>query len=166
MATLLQKVDAELEQMDRAVRELPPLRRIRELSALELGGTAALLSAVYHGVENVLKQGLSACGQPLPTGAAWHRDLLQAGCLHGIITARLRDELAQFMAFRHFFAHAYGFELDPERLRPLVQALRPVYGRFKKAARRFARAQEGVTRVARRRGPQAGRRASSQARSR
>jgi hypothetical protein len=104
-------------------------------------GTASLLSSVYHGVENILKQGLAALGQPLPTGAAWHRDLLQSGCRHAIITPRLRDELATFMAFRHFFTHAYGFDLDPDRLRPLVRELPPVYGRFQKAVRQFARKQ-------------------------
>ena len=45
------------------------------------------------------------------------------------------------MAFRHVFAHAYGFELDPERLRPLVRDVSSVYARFKKEVMRFGRAQ-------------------------
>ena len=64
MASLCEKVEAELEQMDRALRELPGVRRVGKLSVLELGGTASLLSALYHGVENILKQGLidQLCG--------------------------------------------------------------------------------------------------------
>ena len=57
MASLREKVDAELEQMDQALRLLPEARRVSKLSVLELGGTASLLSSVYHGVENILKQG-------------------------------------------------------------------------------------------------------------
>ena len=56
MASLREKVEAELEQMDRALRELPGGRRVGRLSILELGGTASLLSSLYHGVENILKQ--------------------------------------------------------------------------------------------------------------
>ena len=58
MASLREKVEAELEQMDQALRELPGARRVKRLSALELGGTASLLSSLYHGAENILKQAL------------------------------------------------------------------------------------------------------------
>jgi hypothetical protein len=140
MASLPEKVDAELEQMDRALHELPGVRRINKLSVLELGGTASLLSSLYHGVENILKQGLVAQGVALPTGAAWHRDLLQSACAHGILSKALQDQLAPYMAFRHFFTHGYGFELDPRRLQPLVRQARPVFARFKLEARRLVRA--------------------------
>lgn len=117
------------------------MRRVNKLSVLELGGTASLLSSLYHGVENIVKQGLLALGVALPGGAAWHRDLLQSACAHGIISAGLRDRLAACLTFRHFFTHTYGFDLDPRRLRPLVRQVRPVFTRFKLEARRFVRAQ-------------------------
>ena len=140
MASLREKVEAELEQMDRALRELPGVRRVNKLSVLELGGTASLLSSLYHGVENILKQGMLALGAGLPTGAAWHRDLLQSACARGIVSAELRDQLVPFMAFRHFFTHAYGFDLDPLRLLPLVREARPLCACFRKEVRRFVRA--------------------------
>ena len=141
MPGLSEKVAAELEQIERALGELPAARRIKKLSVLELGGTGSLLSAVYHGAENILKQCLIALGATLPTGAAWHRDLLQSAGDHGIISGEMRDLLAPYMAFRHVFTHAYGFELDPERLQPLVRDVPTVYARFKKEVKRFARAQ-------------------------
>jgi hypothetical protein len=51
MASLREKVEAELEQMDQALRELPGARRVNKLALLELGGTASLLSSLYQGVE-------------------------------------------------------------------------------------------------------------------
>jgi len=141
MASLRERIEAELEQMERALNELPSARRVGKLSVLELGGTASLLSSLYHGVENILKQGLLARGTALPGGAAWHRDLLQSACQEGIISARLRDRLAPFMAFRHFFTHAYGFDLDPQRIAPLVREVRPVFASFKNEARQFVRSQ-------------------------
>ena len=89
MASLREKVEAELEQMDQALRELPGARRVSRLSVLELGGTASLVSSLYHGVENILKQGLLASGVALPSGAAWHRDLLQSACEQGMISTEL-----------------------------------------------------------------------------
>ena len=142
MASLREKVEAELEQMDQALGELPGARRVAKLSMLELGGTASLLSSVYHGVENILKHGLLAVGVALPSGAAWHRDLLQSACEQGMISTELRDRLAPYMAFRHFFTHAYGFDLDPQRLAPLVRDVRAVYACFKKEAKRFVSLQE------------------------
>lgn len=55
MANLSEKVEAELEQVEQALRELPPARGMLKLSVLELAGTASLLSSFYHGVENILK---------------------------------------------------------------------------------------------------------------
>jgi hypothetical protein len=55
MASLREKLEAELEQMDQALCELPGTRRLSKLSVLELGGTASLLSSLYHGMENILK---------------------------------------------------------------------------------------------------------------
>lgn len=141
MASLSEKVEAELEQVEQAVRELPATRRMGRLSVLELAGTASLLSAFYHGVENVLKQSLLSLGAPLPTGAAWHRDLLHASLTHQVVSANTRNRLAAYMAFRHFFTHAYGFELEAERLRPLVRDVRSLFADFKVEARRFVRRQ-------------------------
>jgi hypothetical protein len=139
MASLREKLEAELEQMDQALRELPGIRRLSKLSVLELGGTASLLSSLYHGMENILKQGLLALEVALPSGAAWHRDLLQAAHDQGIISTELRNRLVPYMAFRHFFTHSYGFDLDPQRLAPLVREVRAVYACFKKEAKQFVR---------------------------
>ena len=54
-----------------------------------------------------------------------------------MISTELRDKLVPYMAFRHFFTHAYGFDLDPQRLAPLVRDVRAVCACFKKEAKRF-----------------------------
>ena len=91
MASLSEKVEAELEQMERVMRELPETRRVDDLSVLELAGTGSLLSSLYHGAENILKQSLLTLEAALPKGAAWHRDLLQSACENGIISGEVRD---------------------------------------------------------------------------
>jgi hypothetical protein len=127
MADLREKVEAELQNIDDALRDLPQSKQLAHLSSLELVGTAALLSSFYNGVENILKQVLLARRIAIPAGAAWHRDLLNLVAKHGVISVGTRDQLAAYLAFRHFFSHAYGFDLDPDRLLPLVRDLPCVY---------------------------------------
>ena len=60
MASLREKVEAELEQIDQALRLLPEARRVTKLSALELGGTASLLSSVQISGRAVTGEGPKA----------------------------------------------------------------------------------------------------------
>lgn len=46
MASLREKAEAELEQINRALRDLPGTRRVKQLSILELCGNASLLSSL------------------------------------------------------------------------------------------------------------------------
>jgi len=64
------------------------------------------------------------------------------------VSIELRDRLVPFMAFRHFFTHAYGFDLDAQRLAPLVRDVRVVCACFKKEARQFVTTQATSTRAA------------------
>jgi hypothetical protein len=70
MASLREKLEAELEQMDYMLYELPGGRQVNRLYVLELAGTASLLTSLHHGVENIFKQGLHAKSVPLPSEAA------------------------------------------------------------------------------------------------
>ena len=59
----------------------------------------------------------------VPSGDRWHQSLLSLAFTEvprvrpPLLSATLETELVALLAFRHFFRHAYGVELDPTRLR-------------------------------------------------
>ncbi|MBN2132542.1 MAG: hypothetical protein JW741_23780 [Sedimentisphaerales bacterium] len=127
MAEFRERVESEYEAIQKALRMLPEAADLVELSVLELAGVAALLHNFYNGVENVLKQVFLGRGLPIPEGPAWHRDLLTAAGEGQILSLKTADELKRFLAFRHFFSHAYALDLDPKRLEPLVAGAAHVF---------------------------------------
>jgi uncharacterized protein YutE (UPF0331/DUF86 family) len=131
MAEVRELVEAELENIERVVAEFPDSDSLPNLSSLELAGAAALIHNFYNGVENVLKQVVIASGRKLPDGSSWHRDLVNIATSNDIISESTAKELRRYLAFRHFFSHGYSFDLDKERIIPLVKGIQETLTAFR-----------------------------------
>ena len=131
MASLKAKIEAEYENIDRLILELPEKERLPFLEFLQLAGVATILHNFYNGIENILKLILNEKNIPLPEGGSWHKDLLELAEEKGIITKSTREQVGEYLSFRHFFSHAYALDLYAERLEPLVENIKQVYAYFK-----------------------------------
>lgn len=131
MTPLRERVEAEFEQVERVLAAFPHDQPYSDLSTLELAGVSTLLHNFYNGVENVLKQATQSRGLPVPSGPSWHRDLINLALSNDMISAPTADALKPFLAFRHFFVHAYASELEAERLEPLSKQVDEVFAMFK-----------------------------------
>jgi uncharacterized protein YutE (UPF0331/DUF86 family) len=67
----------------------------------------------------------------IPSGENWHRDLLLKAASAGFISESTNEDLKRYLAFRHFFSHAYALDLDPGRIEPLVADAQGVFAKFK-----------------------------------
>ena len=131
MANYRLRIEAEYEAIDKTVSSLPSSPLIN-LSQLELAGVAALLHNFYNGIENVIKQVFQAKGFKITEGPSWHRDLLLKAIDDKIISKALGEELKRFLAFRHFFNHAYSLDLLPEKIEPLAADASDIFDKLRK----------------------------------
>jgi len=124
------RIEAEYEAIENTLSALPD-RPLSILSQLELAGVAALLHNFYNGIENIVKQVFQEKSFPIPQGESWHRDLLLAAAEKNIMSDLLLNNLKQYLAFRHYFSHAYALDLFPERMEPLVKDAVALFNEFK-----------------------------------
>ena len=130
MAKLRKKIEAEIENLEKVLSLLGQTGVHNDLSAIELAGLASFVHNFYNGIENILKQILISIDIKIPDGPSWHSDLLKTAVDKKVISSKMAKNLKGFLAFRHFFSHAYSFDLDKKLLMPLVKRTRTVYKNF------------------------------------
>ncbi|RMF27044.1 MAG: nucleotidyltransferase domain-containing protein [Chloroflexi bacterium] len=110
---------------------------------LELQGLASSLHQFYTGVESIFERIAVYLDERLPRGAHWHADLLdqmaepERGKRPAVIDEALRVRLGNYLSFRHFFRHAYGYTLEWHRMRWEVENLRDTLERLRERLHRF-----------------------------
>jgi hypothetical protein len=68
-----------------------------------------------------------------PSGPDWHRELLRqmtvevADLRPAALSPATALKLGDYLSFRHLVRQIYTFNLDPQRLRPLVEGLPELY---------------------------------------
>ena len=88
------------------------------------------LHNIYNGIENILKQILKAKDVEIPKSDTWHKDLLNLSVSPEIISEKLSDKLYEYLTFRHFFVHAYGFSLEESLLEDLANNIPEIWAQF------------------------------------
>lgn len=130
MVDLTRKIAAEKENVEKALDNLKDAMGRKERSTVELAAIATFLHNIYNGMENILKQVLKSRGNEIPKSETSHKDLLDISVSNGIIPEKLSDQLYEYLTFRHFFVHAYGFMLEETHLEDLANNIPDVWLQF------------------------------------
>jgi len=130
MVDLPRRIAAEKENVRRALDNLRDAMDRDARSTVELAAIATFLHNVYNGIENILKQMLKAEGVEIPRSETSHKDLLNLALSSDMITEKLCDRLYEYLTFRHFFVHAYGFMLEEKHLDDLANGITDVWLEF------------------------------------
>lgn len=97
---------------------------------MELAAIATFLHNIYSGIENILKQILKEKSIVIPRSEIWHKELLELSVSNEIIPESLADKLHEYLAFRHFFVHGYGFMLEEAPLKRLANNIPTIWLEF------------------------------------
>ena len=141
LLALKAEIESDLDDLATVVREIremvAALPSQEEPSRKDKAAFGAFVHSFYNGMENVLKRLAQEVDHSVPSGEGWHRALLRRMTIEvsGVRPAVLRPETAAalepYLGFRHFFRHSYTFEIDWEKLRPLVGRVEGVFKEFK-----------------------------------
>lgn len=106
---------------------------------------AVALHGWYGGLESILERVARSLDGSVPSGDAWHRELLSQAMVEvpslrpAVLDRSLLPELIGLLEFRHFFRHAYGVELDPAKLRQNLERASSIASEVDRFLGRFDR---------------------------
>ena len=110
----------------------------------DLRSVAMLLTEIYLGAENLMRRVAKRLGETLPSGEAWHQQLLAQfsrdvpdlrPALFSPNTAAMLDE---FRRFRHVTHHLYALEFDWELMSRLLSQADPLLAQVAADAETFS----------------------------
>ena len=130
MDSLPKQILAEKANVEEAIGNLENAMAREVKTVIELAAVGAFLHNFYNGIENILKQTLKQKNIQFARTENWHKELLNLSVSHGIITESLSDELYEYLTFRHFFVHAYGFMLEEAPLEVLANNIPKIWSCF------------------------------------
>ena len=105
-----------------------------ELFRTSAGGV--VLQDFYNTIEKTFQQIAQEIDGSVPSGDAWHQQLLQRMTIAipnrrpPVIDEALGNTFGYYLRFRHLFRHIYGFELEWDRIEPLLTDLPGVLEAF------------------------------------
>lgn len=102
----------------------------------------SVLHSFYNGLENIFDIIAKNIDNSVPTGNKSHQELLhqmasQNSFRDEIINEKLYFKLREHATFRHFYRHAYSFQLNWEKMKPLVEDIHTVWREVKQSFENF-----------------------------
>ena len=125
---IIQKVQFEIGQIDELIDAATPLFdlcKTREPDFVERCGIALILQSFYNGIEKMLLLIIKNKDKKLPNGIKWHKELFdnafkKTKSRTHIFKEELREQLNDYLQFRHFVRHTYGFRLKWEKMKNIL----------------------------------------------
>jgi len=101
-----------------------------EIDDVDRVALSTLVMNIYSGIENILRYILEKHGVRIRKSGSWHKDLLSSSHIRGLITDELFETLKDYLTFRHFQVHGYGYMLAYEKMEHLVVNAEETANRF------------------------------------
>ena len=102
----------------------------------------SVLHSFYNGLENIFEIIAKNIDGNVPNGNKSHQELLhqmasENSMRNEIINEELYLKLREYATFRHFYRHAYSFQLNWEKMKPLVDNVHNIWQEIKQSLEDF-----------------------------
>lgn len=102
----------------------------------------SVLHSFYNGVENIFEIIAKNIDGKMPTGNKSHQELLyqmsnENDFRKAVISEELYLKLREYATFRHFYRHAYSFQLNWNKMKPLVEEIFEIWNNVKISFKNF-----------------------------
>jgi len=136
---LKKKISYEISQIDKLVGDAKPLFdlcKLKKPDFIEISAAAMVLHSFYNGIENILILIIKHYGEQLPNSNKWHMELLDKAFVSNekrkqIFENVLQETIEEYMKFRHFVRHTYGFQLEWDRMEDLMMGIYDFWKKIK-----------------------------------
>jgi hypothetical protein len=110
-----------------------------------LESLAYQLHNLYSAFEDLFRVVANHFENHIADPAGWHKELLKRmktslpGIRPAFISSEALELFDELRGFRHVFRHAYGFDLEPEKIKIVLQKALKLEGIYKRDLREFLR---------------------------
>ena len=96
----------------------------------------SVLHSFYNGIENIFEIIAKNLDKEVPMGNKSHQELLHQMASENnyrkeVISEELYLQLREYATFRHFYRHAYSFQLNWDKMEPLITNIFKVWKEVK-----------------------------------
>ena len=121
------KIDYEISQIDELIEKskiLITLCKNKEPDFIEVTAIGGILHSFYNGLENIFVLIGKTLGFDFKSSPQWHRNLVDFMFSQpDFLPSDLRSLLTEYMGFRHFFRHTYGYTIKWEKCSHLFMGI-------------------------------------------
>jgi hypothetical protein len=130
------KIRHEISRIDKALSDVSLLLNLCKIKEqpdiIEMTATAQVLHSFYNGVESIIVLLFKNMNEKLPNDLRWHKTLLEMTFGNNsknikILNESIKNDLEDYLSFRHFIRYSYSSELDWDIMGPLVKGIENIW---------------------------------------
>ncbi|WP_010253413.1 hypothetical protein [Treponema primitia] len=133
--SISEKIAYEISQIDETVSDAEPLIKLckaKKPDLIECSAVALLLHSFYNGIENILLTIMKYKENGSLNGSKWHTELLDNAFeamnnRSAIFRNEIKETLQDYLSFRHFVRHTYGFRIKWEKMEDKLNNLKEIW---------------------------------------
>ena len=113
-------------------KPLLDLCKIKEPDFIEASAAGSFLQSFYNGIESIILLIFKATKEDIPNDLHWHKKLFEKTFEMNekrtiIFREDYKELFTEYLSFRHYFRHSYGYEIEWERLKPLINGVEALW---------------------------------------